>query len=459
MLSLTLCARARNKILSLYQVKLREIHLRELLKGGVFALVYKILGMALGYVFVLIVSRQLGAGAVGQFMLSLTFLNVGSMIGKLGCDRALVRLVAQYKSQNSYNLIKYTYFRILYMCIPFALIVTGLCVLFAHPISAFLFKKEVFYRALQIMSLGILPMTIMFINAESVRGLKKIQLSSFIENLLSILLSTLLLVATSYFYVDVYIAIGCYSVGLWLACALSFWIWFGCSGILSVSSAKGMKTSALLGISLPMLLSSSMNVVMRWMDTIMLGMFKTEQEVGIFGVALKLADATSLVLFAVNAIAAPKFAELFGRGDLDGLRKAVSQATKLVFWASLPVFVLIGCFPSFLLSIFGPEFREGTFALLMLTSGQLISAISGSVGSLLQMTGRQKLYQNIIVFATVLKVVLNLILIPRYGINGAAFSGMFSVALINLVSVVYSKRSLMLSTLYVPFITKRFSRI
>src|SRR3989304_8277959 len=169
-----------------------------------------------------------------------------------------------------------------------------------------------------------------------------------------------------------------------------------------------------------MLLSGSMLMITHWTNTLMLGMFRPEAEVGIFNVAVKISTSTIFTLIAINTVAAPKFAEFYGGKDIRGLKKFVQQSTKLIFWTSFPILLVIAFFPSFILGIIGEEFKAGVFALLLLTIGQFISSISGSVGILLNMTGKQKVYQYIMIATAVLNIILNVLMIPKYGINGPA---------------------------------------
>jgi O-antigen/teichoic acid export membrane protein len=155
-----------------------------------------------------------------------------------------------------------------------------------------------------------------------------------------------------------------------------------------------------------------------------------------------------MTLMAVNSIAAPKFAEFYGSNDISTLGKVARQSTKLIFWTSLPSIVLLGIFPGFFLGLYGPEFKAGTTSLIILAIAQFIAAISGSVGNILQMTGSQKTYQNIILSTTILNISLNLILIPIMGIEGAAIAAFFTIVIRNLVSVVVIKKKYGFLTIY-----------
>jgi O-antigen/teichoic acid export membrane protein len=87
----------------------------------------------------------------------------------------------------------------------------------------------------------------------------------------------------------------------------------------------------------------------------------------------------------------------------------------------------------------------------MLVFGQFVNSISGSVGYILQMTDKQKTVQNVILSAAVINVMLNMILIPMYGIYGAAFASMVSMVFWNLILVFMVRRYYNIWTIYLPF--------
>ena len=99
---------------------------------------------------------------------------------------------------------------------------------------------------------------------------------------------------------------------------------------------------------------------------------------------------------------------------------------------------------------FGKEYLSGQKSLLILMIGQFFSSMAGSVGYILQMTGRQSIFQNIILISTFINIILNFILIPRYGLIGAAFASMVSIILWNLLSIIYIYINYKVLTLYVP---------
>lgn len=98
-----------------------------------------------------------------------------------------------------------------------------------------------------------------------------------------------------------------------------------------------------------------------------------------------------------------------------------------------------------LLSLFGSEFTVGYSALVILTVGQLVNALAGSVGFIMTMTGHQREAAWVTFGSTVLNISLNAILIPRFGIEGAATATAFTTALMNIVMFGYVQKRLQLN--------------
>jgi O-antigen/teichoic acid export membrane protein len=441
-----------NKFVSLFGAKAEDAHLGELLRGSSVAFTIRAAGIGAAYVFTLLVTRNFGAAAMGIFALCLTVLQISSVVGRLGTDTALLRFVAEYSTQNRKALIKETYIKAMKIVVPFSFFLSVLLFFLSPHIAKYVFHKEHLALYFRIASIAVLPMVTVFINSESLRGLKKIKEYIFLQNMAAYLFAAILLAGSLLFWRTMAVPLLTYIFALFLVAGIGFALWIKHAESSEASHKDKIRARDILGVSLPMLLASSLMLVMQWTDTVMLGIFKSEADVGVYNVALKVAALTSITLFAVNGIAAPKFAEFYGRGDMEGLGTVVRQSTKLIFWTSFPILVATFLFPAFILGIFGAEFRAGVYALLILAFGQFINSISGSVGYILQMTGKHKVFQNIILAATVINIVLNAILIPRYGINGAALASLVSMGIWNLFSVLYIKINFNFSTIYLPLI-------
>ena len=438
--------------------KLKDVHYAELLKGSSNALALKMIGMGAGYVFTLLITRNFGAAEMGAFALSITLLSVASVPAMLGIDAALVRFAAEYNAEGRDDLVRGVYIKALKIVIPVSFLISLMIFIFSPFIAEAVFHKENLSFYFRLISIAILPYAILSTNSQLLRGLKKIREFSFLYNISYPLFACVILLGSLAFLAQNAIPVVSYVSGLFLSAVLSFVFVLRKKGFSGSSYDRGIRTECgarlktILGVSLPMMLTSSMFLVMHWTDVIMLGMFRTEAEVGVYSVVLKMATLSAIPLFAINSIAAPKFAEFYMQGDMGGLGRFVRQSTKIVFWTTFPFILAYALFPQPILGVFGEGFGAGALALLLLAAGQFTGAVSGSVGHLLNMTGRQNILQNILFVATGINILLNTILIPDYGINGAAFASLISMAFLNLASVAYIKRHFNIVTLYFPFV-------
>ena len=173
-----------------------------------------------------------------------------------------------------------------------------------------------------------------------------------------------------------------------------------------------------------------------WADTIILGIYRSAREVGVYSVATRLTLLATVVLSALTSAFAPQIADLYRRGNLDRLSSLYRVVTSWILRLSLPAFVVLVVFPKPLLRIFGPGFAAGAAVTVILAAGQLFDVATGPTGYMLVMSGRPILTMANNLCALVLNIGLNVYLIPRYGIRGAAVAWALSIALINVAKVV-----------------------
>lgn len=425
----------------------KDIHLKELLKGSSIAFIFKIVGIILGYLFVLFITKNYGSESLGIFILSLTILQISSIIARMGMDTMFLRFCGEYnQNKNGKYILKNLYNNILLFTIPSALILTVLLYFTSPYISIYFFNKESLILPFQIISLAILPYTLFFIHKEAIRGLKKMLVFSFFNSTSIVFFGIIFLPILFYFSNLNTIPIYAQFFAILTSSIIAFIYWKHYLNNLkqtnTIQPYSFISKKNIFSISLPMMLASSLFMIMNWTDILMLGVYVSEAEVGLYSVALKVALLTSIILIAVNSISAPKFAELWAKHDIKSFEKLAQQSSKIIFFFSLPIVIIITTFSELFLSFFGTDFGEAKWALIILVFGQFINSISGSVGNILQMTGHEKIYQNIIIISVLINILLNYLLIPIYGILGAAIATSFSTISWNLLSIFTIKKKL-----------------
>jgi len=435
--------------------ELHNRHVKEIFKGSSIAFVLKIIGFITGYIFTFLISIYYGAKGVGMYSLSFTVLSISGMLGALGTQTSILRFVGQFSAENSFHKIRSLYKKILMLVIPSSLIIAFTLFFFSETIARSIFHNESLAKAFMIISLSIPFFVMNSVHVEMIRGMKIIKFSEYLRSANTTFFSAILIFSMHFFVSNYYLPIAAFaaSIGLTFIFSTSYVIrkmnTFPKQGPDSLSSKDLLKTS------LPMMMTAFSFLLMGNITIIMLGMYATTQQVGIYTISLKIASITSFVLIAVNTIAAPKFSELYWSQRTTDLRRVVESTTKLAFSISTPILLAIVLFPEFFLSLFGKEFVLGKYATIILAMGQFVSTASGSVGYFLSMTGGQNALRNIIISGMVLNIVLNAMLIPRYGINGAALSTMISMSFWNVTSALYIKVKNGIRTYYIPFFPRK----
>ncbi len=203
----------------------------------------------------------------------------------------------------------------------------------------------------------------------------------------------------------------------------------------ALASARPLYHCALLALSL------------EWLDTLLLGARVDSASVGIYGGAVSAALVLSFLLHAANVVLAPRLARAFHAGQGRRLEAEARRTTRWLLWAVLPAAVVLGLFAGDLLAWFGPEFRRGALAFRILLVGQVFNVLTGPVGMLLLMARRERAYRDNLALAVGVHVVLLLVLVPGFGITGAAIATAAAMALVNLLHLCACRRELGLSTI------------
>ena len=434
----------------------------ELIKGGGISFVLRFGGLFVGYLLTLLIANLFGAKGLGEYILAITVLELFTLVAKLGFDTTSIRFIAAHAIKNKWNSIIHLRRKILAILSITSVLASVLMYYFSEALSLLINTNSSY---IQLSSFFVLPLSLFVLHYQSLRGLKKIAEFSFFYRM-SRGLFTIISIAILYqFYQSEEIALYSYLISIVIVSALSFFSFTYWLNVRSKNKESAvleiMKYSTLFKISIPLMFAQSVQFIMAWTDKLMLGYFTDSTEVGLYHTAFKLSMFAAIALMSINSIASPKFAEMFAKKDIAGLKKVVQQSTKMIFWSTLPMVFVFFLFPEFLLGLFGEEFKIAVITFIILSCGRLISSFCGSVGNILQMTGYQKEFALILFCAASLNVLLNIILIPEQsffsingldGINGAALASMSSMIFWNISMVFVVKKKLGFYTFYIPFI-------
>lgn len=404
---------------------------RELVKKGFWTLLFRAFGALLAFIMVIVFARLLGAEQFGLYSLSLTLITILSVFVRVGLDNVVLRHVSAHLDDQKELLDAYVSSSIKLVTIVGgvgALLVWGL----APSISNYVFQKPHLQESLQLFSLVLLPLSLVAIISEIMKAYGKAAYSAFMQVVFPA--SITLIVVYVYWVLDlISLSNIIFSFLLGILSVVIVYLW-GLRDHLRYASMSSYKVSyrSLLRQGWPMLLVSSGALIMAWSDVIVLGIFAPASEVGIYSAASRIVLVSSLVLIAVNAVTAPRFARFYKEGEIEKIAGLAQVSTAILFVIVLLPSVMFLLFSDFVMAFLGEAFVAGATVLAILAIGQFINVSCGSVVYLLTMTGKEVVLRNIMLASALLNVVLSLALVQIYGMEGVAIATAISLALWNL---------------------------
>lgn len=281
--------------------------------------------------------------------------------------------------------------------------------------------------------------SITLLNFETFRAVHKIALSEVFRNIVRY---TFFFAGLLYLYfADGHSEI--VTIFLWNFVALAFlstlWIgyFFYKLGPSTEQNDPYLSFKGIVKRSAPMALSSTAFLLMQSFDVMMLAHFTDYESVAYYSIAIKLTMLINVVLASVNAVIGPEVAALYTSKHFEKLREKIRQSTQLIFFLTAPIILVFTLFAAFILSLFGHEYMVAKYILWVLLAGQIMNSLCGPVGTYLNMTGKERAFQNILLTALVVNIVLNLLLIPSMGMMGAAIATSVSMIFWNAVGIYY----------------------
>jgi len=395
-------------------------HLREVMTGASIAFVLRIIGAAAAFSLNVIIGRILGAEGAGLYFLALSVALIGSILAQLGLANTLLRFISAGAAKNDWGQIKGVFSQGVRASAAASL---GIAILIAAtaPWSAeYIFDKPALTAPLRWMSLSVITFSMMTLLAESLKGLKKIGRSMMVTGVIYPVVALVLIwpLATLGGPSGASMA---YVIGTGVAALIGAYWWH--AETRNHGPAQPIPASDLWKSARPLLV---MNLIERGIipmaPLFLVGIWSSAEDAGIYGAAARLALLASFFLAAVNTSIAPKFAELYTKGDMATLARVARRFAVGITLATSPLFLVLFFAGDWVMSLFGPDFTRGGPTLAILAVGQLVATMFGSSAFLLMMSGHEKDIRTSSLIAVAVLALLLVILVPLYGLIGAAIS-------------------------------------
>lgn len=419
------------------------MNLDKMLKKVGLAFFIRGLGAVSIYLMYVLCARVMPVNEAGLFFLGTTLVTFMSNIGIIGLNNTILRFVAAYHAEGNWNKINAVVEKSLRWGV-LALAFFSLAVFAgAGPSALYIFHKPDFAPVQRYMAPAIFFLGLNILISHQLQAIRKFERSIFVLAIgvpLGLSLGVWTLgVKTSFGASLVYSAAGLTTTVL----GAIWWL-----RLRQKSDAKESFASHLLWASCwPLWISAIMGQTAQWSAQLVAGMWVSKEEIALLASAQRTSMLVSFILIAVNVVVAPRFAAMHQLGNTEELKRLARWSVKLMLIIAVPVTLGMLLFAEQIMALFGEKFVPGANILRILSLGQLVNVMTGSVGYLLNMCGYERDMRNIVICSGALALLMAVVLTYSMGVLGAALATAIAVSIQNLGANYMVRRRLGFNTM------------
>lgn len=374
------------------------------------------------YLFKVYLARMIGARELGIYALGMTMVALLGVLDGLGLPQTAVRFIPLYSATGKSNQLRGFLLRALTLLLGVNIVLALGMVIVGPWVAQHLYHTAELKPYLPLFAMIMLLGALTNYGGQVLQGFKDVARRTVITNFIGtpvlIVLSVGFLLLGwglwGYIFAQVVsalIVLGLLVVAVWKLTPPDV---FQQKGPLPPLGSQVVSFGmAALGIAM-------LEFLLAQTDKILIGFYLNPKEVGIYAIAMTVVAFVPIALSSVNQIFSPTIADLHSRGEHELLQRLFQTLTKWVLGLTLPLGTVVIVFAEPLMRVFGADFASGWPVLVIGTLGQLVNCGTGSVGFLLMMSGNQNRLVKVQATMAAVLVLLNILLIPKFGFIGAA---------------------------------------
>lgn len=382
----------------------------------------------------LVLGRELGADGLGIYTLAFTIYLLGMQFAAFGIGSALTKYVAEFLG-DQFAVKRYVSSGMT------ASIITGT----AMGVTLFLLAPSIansFFHIPELQEpISYIALCFPFIAVQkavlgTLNGYRRMRLFAFLniaQNVTVVLVSILLAIWAGMGVMGAVLGFVLPTMVISALCPLL--IRGSMGNAASFWNKAAMKATTLFGFYI--VLQNSISFLNTQVDSILIGYFRGATDVGIYAVAFLFAETLTLIPSAVQKVTVPMTASMYGKGDVAGVRRLFFSALKKSFLVTLCLALVIAILAPMLITfLFKEGYLSGYPSLLILLVGYTMSSALIAVGATLSSIGKVRIPFRISALSGILNVILNVILTPIFGIEGAAAATTISMLVYSIITIV-----------------------
>lgn len=394
------------------------------------------LGRVLNYTTQIILARMYGPAQLGFYALGIIMIGIAKLAAEFGLSGAVIRFVAQYQAEGDTSRVRGTIMLSLGASFALSLAISVSIFLGAGLLAEGVFSEPALTAVFRAFSVSIPFFTVMSVALAATEGFQTVKYSTLVREIIQPAAHLILIVAFYLLGAQILGPVVSYAISMAGSAILAlFYLWRIFPALLDRSVPAKSETGEMLNVSAPMFAAVSLEYINNWTPVTLLGVLATSEAVGVYSAAIRTALLSSVVYVAFTSIFAAMISSLYRRGMLGELSALYQEVSRWIFTCGIAVFLLTALLSKDIMATFGGEFVIGWTAIVIIACAQLFNSSIGATEHTLLMTGHQKIYMMAFLMSAVVNFALCFVLIPAYGVNGAALSAAASICVASVATL------------------------
>jgi len=416
---------------------------RRAVKGAATVFIISILAGFFGYLVRVLFARNLTVEEFGLFYAVLTLVGLIATFKDLGLGQALVKYIPGFLVKKRKDLVKNSIMTVALLQFVFATLIVSILFLCSNWLAINYFHSITASLIIKLLAIGYLLAIFIDIISYSFQGFQNMLYCSLtgLARMLAILVIAFIVLKLDGGLLAPSLAYMLYPIVLFLIFypILVKKVFPQFCRIKTIFDRK--LTKKLFKFGLPVVIGFAGMIVLGHTDIIMLTYFSGLKQVGLYNVALPTAKILTYFSAAIGTIFFPMFAELWAKKDKKRLRYGIENIYKYLLILIIPFALIMFSFPTIIIRLlFGSAYIKASLALQILSIGIILFSLAMLNFNIINGLGRPKINTKIVYIAALFNLIFNFILIPKYGIIGAATTTFVSYGIMFSLSTRWIKR-------------------